>query len=388
MVNSVSTAYEPAWDDTSFFVNVQNLTEQASPDFSKTLNMAFIGKVSSGKSSLINALLKRDRANRLVEVGAQSGVTTKLKILQLDEHVKLIDSPGLDDVRSENSQVTKEFLEHIDIGILVVHGSSDEGQKKYLDDLRKKCTTVFVALNKIDQWDMYSSSVLENVMEQWKKDLQIDRIYPVCAFGYDPETNPEAQLNTRGVDKLRDDIEAFLQEEGKDILLARQMADKQSYAIKIIAGALVAVSGQVFLPGSAAFIAATQASAIASLYYLYNGQALAPKAAIALLPSFATEAISSNIFLFVQSFIPPTGLLDAAAAIVAITTTTAMLATVNSFLATGAKFEEKQRLQEVFKRYKEQANKEVFFRVKLERLMNPDYVREVVKKFILGQATP
>jgi small GTP-binding protein len=386
MANDVSTAYDPAWDDESFFTKVEILTEKACPDFSKTLNMAFIGKVSSGKSSLINALLKKDRKDRLAEVGAKSGVTTKLKILQLEEHVRLIDSPGLDDVRSENSKVTKEFLENIDVGLLVVEGSSDVTQKKYLDDLRTSCRSIFVVLNKIDQWDRHVSSTLEGVIEQWKTDLQIDKIYPVCAFGYDPGTAPNAQLDIRGVDELRKDIESFLEKEGKDLLLARQMAEKQSYATKIIATALTAVSAQVFLPGSAAFILATQTSAIASLYYLYNGKALAPKAAIALLPTFATEAISSNIFLFVQSFIPPTGVIDVAATVAAITTTVSMLATVNHFLATGAKLEEKQRLQEAFRTYKKQATTEVFFKVNLERLMNPDYIRETVKRFIVGQA--
>lgn len=386
MTTATSTAYAHSLDSKSFLTEVEILAEEKSPDFSKTLNMAFIGKVSSGKSSLINAILKRNRVNCVSKVGAISGVTTKLKILRLEERVKIIDSPGLDDVRSENSQVTKEFLEHIDVGLLVITGASDATQKQHLDALRKSCSSIFVVLNKIDEWDKHSTSALKSVIEQWKKDLQIDKIYPVCAFGYDPETAPDFPLDLRGVDQLRGDIESFLEKEGKDLLLARQMAEKQSSAIKIIAGALVAIAGQVFLPGSAAFIAATQASAIASLYYIYNGKALAPKAAVALLPCFASQAIFSNVFLFVQSFIPPTGVIDAAAAVTAVITTTSMLAAVNYLLATGVKLEEKRLLQETFRKYKTQASKEVFLNVKLENLKNPDYIRETIKRFITGQA--
>lgn len=386
MVNDVSTtAYDHAWDDNSFFTKVEILTEQASPDFSKTLNIAFIGKVSSGKSSLINAFLKKERINMISKVGATSGVTSGLKIIK-DESMTIIDSPGLDDVRSKNSQVTQEFLKHIDVGVLVVTGSSDVTQKKYLDELRRSCHHIFVALNKIDQWDGYNSSILENVTQQWKTDIGIDKIYQVCASGYDPGILPERQLDIRGVDRLRRHIFNLLVKEGKDILLARHMAEKQSYATKIIATALVTVSTQVTLPGSAAFIVATQASAIASLYYLYNGKALAPKAAIALLPCFASEAIYSNVFLFVQSFMPPTGVLEISAAIAAITTTVAMLATVNYLLATGAELTEKERLKEVFRKYKTQATKKVFFNVDLEKLKNPDYIRETVTRFIMDQA--
>lgn len=144
------------WDESSFFENVEAQFEEKVPNFSKTLNIAIIGRVSSGKSSLINALLKRSRKKILAEVGAESGVTTKLKVLRLDERVRLIDSPGLDDVRSENSDVTREFLKRIDVGIFVVAGASDASQKKYLLDLQEHCDSIFVVLNKIDDYDKFA----------------------------------------------------------------------------------------------------------------------------------------------------------------------------------------------------------------------------------------
>ena len=121
-------------DEKSFFDRVQAKFVEQAPDLSQSLNIAIIGKVSSGKSSLINALLKlsRRKALEIAKVGAVSGVTKDLTILKLDEKVYLIDSPGLDDVRAENSEVTKNFLRHIDVGIFVVTGSSDASQKKSL----------------------------------------------------------------------------------------------------------------------------------------------------------------------------------------------------------------------------------------------------------------
>lgn len=150
----VKTAVD-SWDESSFFENVKTQFEQKAQDFSKTLNIAVIGRVSSGKSSLINALLKRSRKKAIAEVGAESGVTTALKVLRLDEQVRLIDSLGLDDVRAENSTITQEFLKRIDVGILVVSGSSDSSQKKHLDDLRQHCDSIFVVLNRIDEYAKY-----------------------------------------------------------------------------------------------------------------------------------------------------------------------------------------------------------------------------------------
>lgn len=68
----------------------------------------------------------------MARVGAEAGVTTKLKILRLDERVRLIDSPGLGDIRADNSKITQDFLKHIDIGILVVTGAVDTSRKVFL----------------------------------------------------------------------------------------------------------------------------------------------------------------------------------------------------------------------------------------------------------------
>jgi len=197
--------------------NQQVDTEYAAQvDFNKTLNIAVVGNVSSGKSSLINALLMRKREDAVADVGATSGVTTELNILRLnDERVRLIDSPGLGDIRKENSAITREFIKHIDIGILVVTGSADASQKNYFDELRTSCTRVFLVLNKCDQWDNYRPQALEDVKEQWKQCLGVDKIYAVCALGYDKQLPDNFPLDIRGVNELREDIEVFLDSEGK-----------------------------------------------------------------------------------------------------------------------------------------------------------------------------
>lgn len=342
-----------------FWENVEAQFEEKAPDFSKTLNIAVIGKVSSGKSSLINALLKRRREKALAEVGAISGVTTALKVLKLDERVRLIDSPGLDDVRAENSELTKNFLKHIDVGILVISGSSDASQKKHLDDLKVHCRSIFVVLNKIDEHDKSkyqdgSNPALDKVISQWKRDLNINKIYPVCTFGYDKDLPPEKTLDIRGVCWLREDIEKFLKSEGKDLLLARHMGEKKPYAIGIIATALAAVTAEAFIPGSAAYITATQTAAIGSLYYLYTGEVLSLKAALAVLPVFIAESAGTNLFLWATSILPPTGVINLVAAGIAVGITLSILGAVNFVLESGAKLDEKNLLKSKFTAYQKQ----------------------------------
>ena len=59
---------------------------------------------------MINALFVRERGDLIAEVGAVSGVTTQVKQFNLDNEVIIVDSPGLSDIREENSQVTAPLI--------------------------------------------------------------------------------------------------------------------------------------------------------------------------------------------------------------------------------------------------------------------------------------
>jgi small GTP-binding protein len=311
----------------------------------KKLVIAFVGKVSSGKSSLINAFLRRDRSTVVATVGARSGVTTEIKRFDLDDNVSIIDTPGLSDLKASNSRVTYDALHTIDVGIFVVTGSADQDQKRDFDDLRKRCARTFVVLNKVDAWDDLEEKAVHEVISQWCKELGTERVYPTCAKGYDPSTRADRPMDIRGVDELREDVERFVEAEGKALLLIRVMGEKRSYAAKIIGGAVATTAAEAFLPGAAAIITATQVGVITSLYYVYTGRIISKSSAIALLPTFAAEAVGSTLFLWAKSFLPPTGIVDAAAAAVAATVTGAMLLTVNALLASGSELDEKARIR-------------------------------------------
>lgn len=374
-------------NEEGFFDRVSDIFSKQAPDLSQTLNIAVVGKVSSGKSSLINALLKlsRKQAIDVAKVGAVSGVTQALTILKLDERVCLIDSPGLDDVKAENSEVTKQFLSHIDIGIFVVTGSSDASQKSNLEQLKQCCDQLFVVLNKADEWDELAPSVLENVIAQWKKHLDVSKIYATCTKGYDPQSL-SPKMDIRGVAQLRSDIEKVLEKKGKDLLLARHMAKKRSYAIKIISVALVAVAGAAIVPGSAVWIAAAQGVAIASLYYLYRGEILSNEAALAILPTFVAKSAGTSLFLFVTSFLPPTGIVDAAAVMVAVAITMAMLAAINHLLASGSELAETELLQSTFMTYQKGANKAA--KDIVSNVRDTDRVKDIIVSFLDGHYSP
>lgn len=325
--------------------------EEKGPKFDKSINIAVVGKVSAGKSSLLNAILGCRRSEPLAEVGAHSGVTTRVIAYKLDDHVLIIDCPGLDDVRDKNSAETIGFLSSIDLGIFVVTGSADASQKANYSDLKNSSGKVIVVLNKIDEWDDLEESACETVIKQWKSVLGVDRVFGTCTKGYDPKMRKNAPMDLRGIEEVREEIFDFLYKNGKDLLLARHLRDKEGYAIRILGIALVAVAAEAFIPGSAALITATQVTAIASLVYLYTGDVISKSSVIAMLPAFVGESVGANIFLWVKSFLPPTGIIDVAAAGVALVITFAMLAAVKWVLENGYSLEQTDLLKKAFKNF-------------------------------------
>jgi GTP-binding protein EngB required for normal cell division len=352
--DSLSTMQYSYDDEKAFLSEVEARIDNGIRDFSKTLNIAVIGKVSSGKSSFINALLRRDRSDILAPVGAQAGTTIELNAFLLGDQVRLVDSPGLDDIRAERSEVTIDFLKHIDVGILIVSGAADDSQNKHLIELSKHCKSIFVVLNKINEFDDYDPTVLVGITDQWEEMLDWKKVYPVCTLGYDPSYRKDLPLRIEGVFQVRKDIEDFLAQSGKDLLLARHMGKKQDYATKIILTAVVATAAQVVIPGAgAAAVMVTQSTAIATLHFVYTGKPLKPKAVLTLIPTFTTHAAFPTAFLWLQSFLPPTGLVDVIAAGTAASMTLAILLTVNFFLESGEELNERKNLQEKFKHYRQ-----------------------------------
>lgn len=344
------------FDKEQFDKKFNEAFDEKSPDFDTNVNIALVGKVSSGKSSLLNAILGCDRSNPVADVGAHSGVTTRITAYRLDEKVLIIDCPGLDDVRKENSAQTNDFLKNIDLGLFVVTGSADASQKANYEDLKRNTRETLVVLNKRDEWDDLDEAAYDSVVQQWKSTLGVDRIFGTCAKGYDPRARKDAPMDIRGVDELREEIFAFLKKHKKDLLLSRHMKNKKSEAVRIIAGALVAVAAESFIPGSAAYITATQIITIVSLNYLYTGSVLSKSSALSLLPTFIGESIGTTAFLWAQSFLPPTGVINAVAAGIAVAITFAMLAAVKWVLERGYKLEGGDVLGDAFRKYKTAGN--------------------------------
>jgi len=240
-------------------------------------------------------------------------------------------------------RTTLEFLSSF-----VVSGAVDATQRDDCNKLRAHARKVFVVLNKADEWDDLKPEALEDVLAQWRKTLGVDTVYPTCSKGYDPQRKAGLAFDLRGVDALRAAIYQYLARDGMEDLLSAAMAEKYAAVEKIVAGTCVTVAVEAFVPGSALYISATQAAAVAAIYYQYTGRVMTKSQALGILPVFAAQAVGSTVFLWAKSLLPPTGIVDVAAAGVALLVTLAMLLAVSKVLASGATLENREHLRRAF----------------------------------------
>ncbi len=333
-------------DESSFNEKLKQYYEENKPDLSKNVIIAFVGKVSSGKSSLINAFFERGRDDPIAEVGATSGVTTRVKHFQLSDNVYIVDSPGLDDIKKENSEETEKLLKSIDVAIFVVSGSADKTQKLNFSSVKSKIPDTLFVLNKKDEFDDLDESGVEDVIRQWKIGVGVDHVFLTCAKGYDPKSRKDVPLRIDGVDQLRNKVYEILEKNKKDILLKKSMKNKRSAAISIAVTATLSAAGASFAPGSTVYITGIQMAAISSLVYLYTGEVLDVKNVSAIILSMLGQNIGKNLFVLASSFLPGA---DIVGSVVAATVTAAILATTISFLESGKSLDDIASFVDMYK---------------------------------------
>ena len=127
------------------------------------LHLAVFGRVSTGKSSLLNALIGRDA----FAVSPLHGETRQSSMQPWSEvdagGVFLIDTPGLDEAGGEDrEQLAKEVAGRSDLVIFVIDGDITETELLSLRALLAQGRPVLIALNKSD---LFTSDQLESLLQ-------------------------------------------------------------------------------------------------------------------------------------------------------------------------------------------------------------------------------
>jgi hypothetical protein len=164
------------------------------------LHIAALGRVSTGKSSLLNALIGEQRFT----VSPLHGETLTSSMQPWSEveagGVFLIDTPGLDEAGGEDRELlATEVANRADLVIFVLDGDITESERQSLQTLLRQGRPVLVALNKKD---LYTQQDLEALLASIREKTEgLVNAGSVIAAAADPRPQAVIEIDASGAER-------------------------------------------------------------------------------------------------------------------------------------------------------------------------------------------
>ncbi len=161
------------------------------------IHIAAFGRVGTGKSSLLNALLGR-------EVFSTSPLHGETQFQQRSEwnsvnadHVVLIDTPGIDELEGEAREEMANSVARIaDIVLMVCEGDLTETELKAVHGLAERKRPLLLVLNKSDRYSNAEiQSLLTHLQKRCEAFIEPENILTACA---DPRPEPVIYIDDNG----------------------------------------------------------------------------------------------------------------------------------------------------------------------------------------------
>jgi uncharacterized protein (DUF697 family)/GTP-binding protein EngB required for normal cell division len=196
---------------------------------SKKLEIVAFGAISSGKSSLLNALAGRN----VFQADAKGGTTIQRNSVPWpgSDQVVLVDTPGLGEIDgAARGGIAAESAKDADMVLLVLDGPLREWEFQLLCRLGEMEKRVVICLNKEDWFDEVDrTSLLGQIQSQVKEFIHSDDLIAVRSRATTRtrvRVTPDGGQSDEEVDvpidisPLADRMMAIVKKDGRDLLLA------------------------------------------------------------------------------------------------------------------------------------------------------------------------
>ncbi|HEX7062494.1 MAG TPA: Era-like GTP-binding protein, partial [Woeseiaceae bacterium] len=164
------------------------------------VHIAVFGRVGTGKSSLLNALI----GERKFSVSPLHGETRASRMEPWEVEaggVFLIDTPGLDEAGGEDRErLAKEVAGRADLVIFVVDGDMTESEREALKALLERGRPLVVALNKADQYAADERDALLASIR--RKTAGLVQPTDVIAVAADPRPQSVVEIDAAGAERV------------------------------------------------------------------------------------------------------------------------------------------------------------------------------------------
>ena len=192
------------------------------------LHIAVFGRVSTGKSSLLNALIGEQKFT-VSPLHGETRHSTMQHWSEVDAGgVYLIDTPGLDEAGGERrEELATEVAHRSDLVMFVLDGDITESERDALQTLLAQGRPVIVVLNKRDQ---YTDAELESLLASIRAKTEgLVQPHDVLAVSADPRSQTVVTIGADGqeltterereamIDELKLRLWDILESEGKTL---------------------------------------------------------------------------------------------------------------------------------------------------------------------------
>lgn len=148
------------------------------------VHVAVFGRVSVGKSALLNALAGREVFETSVLHGHTKHSAETLWQSFDSGGVFLLDTPGIDEVNgAERAQIADEVARQADVILFVIDGDMTDIEHQALRSLYQPTQPIVLVLNKADQYDdRQVATLLGNLRQQLRDILPAEHIVAAAAM--------------------------------------------------------------------------------------------------------------------------------------------------------------------------------------------------------------
>ena len=153
------TNYERA----QFERNLNQLDFQIKKLEKKELQVSVYGRVGVGKSSLLNALIEK----KVFPTDIMNGHTRALKSYKWCKEfknltkVKLVDSPGIDEINSSNKEeINFHYVLNTDLILFVIDSDITQIELNSIEELLSRNKPILLVLNRCDQWNKKDTELI------------------------------------------------------------------------------------------------------------------------------------------------------------------------------------------------------------------------------------
>ena len=148
----------------------------------KQLQVSVFGRVGVGKSSLLNAILKKEIFTTDIIHGSTCKSESNIweQTIKNINSIELIDTPGIDEINMPTNHPTFRSPDQSDLILFVLDSDLTSVELRSLNNFLRNGKPIILVLNRCDQWsalevDELTSSIL-NRLPDYAKSLQIKAV--------------------------------------------------------------------------------------------------------------------------------------------------------------------------------------------------------------------